>query len=268
MLRHKRPPSRGFTLIELLVVIAIIALLIAILLPALGKAREAGRQLKCLSNQRSISAAMTMFINEHKEYIPRSAGGSEAPSGPQVPQYPGSTLNIAWAFNFRPYLNPAANASEPTSGIDDHFASDIVYKDPSRPKDRHNVHYVCNGVGFRTPEQTGAYPKAPTQLSVLQFTSQVAYITCFVDDFDNFRADAWHPESSSEASIAAVYDTWKNSHFDNSDTSTPYTVRRISPNRHGSGSNVVYLDGHADLMKTAQITNPKTWDDLDYRNGN
>jgi prepilin-type N-terminal cleavage/methylation domain-containing protein/prepilin-type processing-associated H-X9-DG protein len=48
---------RAFTLIELLVVISIIALLIAILLPALGAAREAGRQAQCLSNVRSLAQA-------------------------------------------------------------------------------------------------------------------------------------------------------------------------------------------------------------------
>ena len=56
----------GFTLIELLVVISIIALLLAILLPALSKAREAGRAIQCASFMKSIGTAQWGYIGEHK----------------------------------------------------------------------------------------------------------------------------------------------------------------------------------------------------------
>jgi prepilin-type N-terminal cleavage/methylation domain-containing protein/prepilin-type processing-associated H-X9-DG protein len=58
----------GFTLIELLVVIAVIALLIGILLPALGKARESGRQIVCLNNQKQIFSAISAYITDYKDY--------------------------------------------------------------------------------------------------------------------------------------------------------------------------------------------------------
>ncbi len=57
----------GFTLIELLVVIAIIALLLSIMLPALGRAREIGRQTACLSNLRQLTIAWTLYANAYKE---------------------------------------------------------------------------------------------------------------------------------------------------------------------------------------------------------
>ena len=77
---HRRNHT-AFTLVELLVVIGIIALLIAMLLPALNKAREASKAANCLSNLRQINTAFILFAHENKGFLPQigSAGsGSEA----------------------------------------------------------------------------------------------------------------------------------------------------------------------------------------------
>ncbi|MEM9294756.1 MAG: prepilin-type N-terminal cleavage/methylation domain-containing protein [Planctomycetota bacterium] len=65
---RRRP--RGFTLIELLVVIAIIALLIGILLPVLGSARESARRVQCAVNQRSMMQASLIVADEEQNRVP------------------------------------------------------------------------------------------------------------------------------------------------------------------------------------------------------
>jgi prepilin-type N-terminal cleavage/methylation domain-containing protein/prepilin-type processing-associated H-X9-DG protein len=88
--------SKGFTLVELLVVIGIIALLISILLPALSKAREGSRDIKCKSNMSQLYKACVMFSEQNNKRWPRGAKISEFINHPAANQMEQTT---AWLMD-------------------------------------------------------------------------------------------------------------------------------------------------------------------------
>ena len=123
--RHRRLESvrldwlgRGFTLVELLVVIGIIALLISILLPALGRARAMGRKTQCLSNLRAFGQANAAYQAQFKDYnLPCRWGWSAStpPAPPNdPPPLPASGPARSWANVW--FLSKFFNASNPDNG--------------------------------------------------------------------------------------------------------------------------------------------------------
>lgn len=86
-----RLPRRGMTIVELLVVIGIIAVLFAIVVPALTLARNSAKAASCANNERQIFTAMTTFALDHEGTLPVPAGVGETPAN--------NGANCAWAMD-------------------------------------------------------------------------------------------------------------------------------------------------------------------------
>ncbi len=118
-----RITSQAFTLIELLVVISIIALLLGILLPALGSARQTATLMKCASNQRQVGIALHPYAADHDDRLPPSYDNNGQfvaslfylASGPQ--QYDLRSFVTGYVGEFEIWTCPATQNAAPLDDI-------------------------------------------------------------------------------------------------------------------------------------------------------
>jgi prepilin-type N-terminal cleavage/methylation domain-containing protein/prepilin-type processing-associated H-X9-DG protein len=110
---------RAFTLVELLVVIGIISVLIAVLMPALARARMAANLVKCQSNFRQVYAAIGFYVNENKGLLPRASTPDPGPMGTFAQTFIriSELLGTPFGDEARDHLNPTLTCVEAdTSG--------------------------------------------------------------------------------------------------------------------------------------------------------
>ena len=188
----------GFTLIELLVVISIIALLIAILLPALSAARESAKQIQCLSNLRQIMVGMNAYSVDNKDNLvatapgrhsdPVKAGmmdpfelsmadqfqGLEFLHCPQDPETPG-TANKFWKDVFgNPTMTAADHHPDVQSKVGTILSAEVDYSYYYHAKMYINDSRVA-APGINTIEP-GVYRQ--WQIKDIRYTSSLTVTTC------------------------------------------------------------------------------------------
>lgn len=242
--RHK-----GFTLIELLVVIAIIALLMAILVPSLSRARKQARTVYCLNNLRQIGVSMLEYAQQNDDLIPRALDNK-----------------VKWLLAFMPYLgNKYKDASD--------YREVDVYQCPDFPRTGvgeqgvsnagQTVDYVVNAwdmddPGLNTGDK-GKQKDVPSKLSKIHRPAERIYLA------DN-EAGEWRPVilNRRDLDIASVFnllDVWSTTHLPMSDQTTAGSnlTRRVARDRHrNNGCNNLFFDGHVDWLK-AEDNNAYYW---------
>ncbi|HEY4329161.1 MAG TPA: prepilin-type N-terminal cleavage/methylation domain-containing protein [Phycisphaerae bacterium] len=219
---------RGFTLIELLVVVAIIALLIAILLPSLGAAREKANRVRCATNLRSLATMDFMYAQANKDFVVRDSGAAGVPSVFYL---------LAADQKITLTTGPATGGFE--SQYKDAYARIKWLNCPVFPKSGQAVCFVTNAFN---PANVG------TELSFLKVSRiKVPNQTVnFTEGNVNLPTDSFD-----------VYDLWQTGHI-LPNVSTPVTGgsavgRILSDDRHKGKINLSYYDGHVDSKPVKDV---------------
>ncbi len=215
-----RHSLKAFTLIELLVVISIISILIAILLPALSKAREAAQSVKCLSNYRQLGVSFYAYASDYNDILP-----------------PGRNGGSAWVNNWVSLMGTYVNHSGdifvcPTGLLLGEVA--VLGTNPTG-----GGHWVINNkwftaLSYRYNHQFGNYGTSAWQYPQSK-NLRPRRVSLFTD----------------ASKVVALVDAdptkgpYKLPTFDNGYKNTNPNASSVSFDRHNDGENYLFVDGHA-----------------------
>jgi prepilin-type processing-associated H-X9-DG protein/prepilin-type N-terminal cleavage/methylation domain-containing protein len=250
----------GFTLVELLVVISIIAMLLAILIPSLNKARQSGQRVVCATHQKTIGLANQIYANSwNGSYVPLLDATVPKPSDAT-----GSYTYYCWVANkaFRSYLNfdkvkkekyVKSTGSYETGTIfpnEFYCPSDEVAKQKKVSSKGVLVSFGYNATGWE--DQFNKFnwvnPTHPLNVKFVGYKatdikSPVSKIA-FIDSVD------WYVFWDG-ANYKYYWDKYGQINPD--DYLSKASVSGVVTYRHNEGANILFYDGHASYMKKDKV---------------
>lgn len=226
--------TKGFTLIELLVVIAIIAMLLAILMPSLRKAKKVARRLICMNNARQTGMCIGLYAENHDGIImPQSnAGGGE---------YTNDPINYKPADCYMVYTGPVGNMSPP-------FHLALLYE----------TGLVENPESFYCPAQP-----IKSKLNYDYYTKKGTI---------EWGSDGIAPNENGNWHVRTSWQYWNGVErrlsklkghkplvFDSMSTWDNIPHRKSGPESMPQGITVLYVDGHVSFVSDPELFSADTW---------
>lgn len=234
----KKTKRFGFTLIELLVVISIIAMLLSILMPALGKVRKSAQAIVCATRLKQVGVALELYAQQYKNFYPPCSINDGTPQ------------QMTWDMFLMPYLptkftikNPGGDVYATVEGTNIfHCPGDkIVRVNNSAPRSYSrivpdNPPYTTNGAVL--------YHLPINRLKVVSPSTR--FVISERHCSPNIVANNWYSLSYWQLFLASL------------NRASPHYLPNIS-SFHGRYSNYLFFDGHVDGMSLEEVNVHSLW---------